>query len=124
MSYGTAHLRLAGVPCDLTVSLGLEGPSAWLSRWSQHSNFHLTFWHAWQGRNVLKKEPMSKEVEENDIFVFNESFTSKFYKVKIGVVSAQKESEPEKQETRLKVWRRHYAASRATDAWRCMLPSM
>lgn len=56
-----------------------------------------------QGRNVLRKEPMSKEVEDEDVFIFNEGFQSKFYKVKIGTVSAQKESEPEKQETRLKV---------------------
>ncbi|KAK9804506.1 hypothetical protein WJX73_000815 [Symbiochloris irregularis] len=56
-----------------------------------------------KGRNVLRKEPMGKEVEETDVFHFNEAFTSKFYKVKIGTVSAQKESEPEKQETRLKV---------------------
>ena len=60
-----------------------------------------------QGRNVLRKEPMSKEVEESDVFIFNEGFHSKFYKVKIGTVSAQKESEPEKQETRLKVGRGH-----------------
>ena len=59
-----------------------------------------------QGRNVLRKEPMSKDVEETDTFSFNEAFTSKFFKVKIGTISAQKESEPEKQETRIKVrWR-------------------
>ena len=56
-----------------------------------------------QGRNVLRKEPMSKEVEETDSFSFNEAFQSKFFKVKIGTISAQKESEPEKQETRIKV---------------------
>ncbi|KAI7979060.1 Cullin-3A [Camellia lanceoleosa] len=44
-----------------------------------------------KGKNVLRKEPMSKE------------FTSKLYKVKIGTVVAQKESEPEKQETRQRV---------------------
>eukprot|EP00252_Welwitschia_mirabilis_P001892 TRINITY_DN1185_c0_g1_i1.p1 TRINITY_DN1185_c0_g1~~TRINITY_DN1185_c0_g1_i1.p1 ORF type:complete len:733 (-),score=125.87 TRINITY_DN1185_c0_g1_i1:316-2514(-) len=56
-----------------------------------------------KGRNVLGKEPMSKEIGETDIFYFNEKFSSKFYKVKIGTVAAQKESEPEKQETRQKV---------------------
>lgn len=56
-----------------------------------------------QGRNVLRKEPMSKDVEETDMFSFNEAFSSKFFKVKIGTISAQKESEPEKQETRIKV---------------------
>ena len=56
-----------------------------------------------QGRNVLKKEPMSKDINESDSFLYNSSFHSKFYKVKIGTVSAQKETEPEKQETRQKV---------------------
>lgn len=56
-----------------------------------------------KGKNVLRKEPISKEVNEEDLFYFNEKFSSKFYKVKIGTVSAQKESEPEKQETRQKV---------------------
>ncbi len=56
-----------------------------------------------QGRNVLRKEPMSKDINEGDRFEFNSSFHSKFYKVKIGTVSAQKETEPEKQETRQKV---------------------
>ena len=46
---------------------------------------------------------MSKDINETDSFVYNSSFHSKFYKVKIGTVSAQKETEPEKQETRQKV---------------------
>ena len=37
------------------------------------------------------------------MFIFNDKFSSKFFKVKIGTVVAQKESEPEKQETRQKV---------------------
>ncbi|WIA11985.1 hypothetical protein OEZ85_012066 [Tetradesmus obliquus] len=56
-----------------------------------------------KGKNVLRKEPMSKEVEEGDSFSFNEAFSSKLYKIKIGTVSAQKEGEMEKQETRHKV---------------------
>lgn len=56
-----------------------------------------------KGKNVLKKEPMSKDVGEDDTFVVNDKFASKFYKVKIGTVVAQKESEPEKQETRQRV---------------------
>ncbi|KAJ0729472.1 putative cullin protein, neddylation [Helianthus annuus] len=56
-----------------------------------------------KGKNVLRKEPMSKDVSENDSFFFNDSFSSKLYKVKIGTVVAQKESEPEKQETRQRV---------------------
>nr|GMD55406.1 cullin-3A-like isoform X1 [Ipomoea batatas] len=56
-----------------------------------------------KGKNVLRKEPMSKDIVEDDSFFFNEKFTSKFFKVKIGTVVAQKESEPEKQETRQRV---------------------
>ncbi|XVE53253.1 hypothetical protein DITRI_Ditri02bG0189200 [Diplodiscus trichospermus] len=56
-----------------------------------------------KGKNVLRKEPMSKDIGEDDAFFVNDKFTSKFYKVKIGTVAAQKESEPEKQETRQRV---------------------
>lgn len=56
-----------------------------------------------RGKNVLRKEPMSKDISEDDVFVFNDNYSSKFYKVKISTVAAQKESEPEKQETRQKV---------------------
>ncbi|XP_071692307.1 cullin-3A-like [Rutidosis leptorrhynchoides] len=56
-----------------------------------------------KGKNVLRKEPMSKDIVEDDTFFFNDKFSSKFYKVKIGTVVAQKESEPEKQETRQRV---------------------
>ncbi|THU69714.1 hypothetical protein C4D60_Mb08t17290 [Musa balbisiana] len=56
-----------------------------------------------KGKNVLRKEPMSKDIAEDDAFYFNDKFMSKFFKVKIGTVAAQKESEPEKQETRQRV---------------------
>lgn len=56
-----------------------------------------------KGKNVLRKEPMSKDIGEEDAFFVNDKFASKFYKVKIGTVVAQKESEPEKQETRQRV---------------------
>ncbi|XP_047959962.1 cullin-3A-like [Salvia hispanica] len=56
-----------------------------------------------KGKNVLRKEPMSKDIGEDDVFSVNDSFTSKLRKVKIGTVVAQKESEPEKQETRQRV---------------------
>jgi cullin 3 len=56
-----------------------------------------------KGKNVLRKEPMSKDISEDDTFYFNDKFTSKLVKVKIGTVMAQKESEPEKQETRQRV---------------------
>ncbi|KAI3467361.1 hypothetical protein Pfo_024024 [Paulownia fortunei] len=54
-------------------------------------------------KNVLRKEPMSKDIGEDDAFSVNDNFTSKLRKVKIGTVVAQKESEPEKQETRQRV---------------------
>eukprot|EP01023_Acetabularia_acetabulum_P015500 TRINITY_DN1752_c0_g1_i3.p1 TRINITY_DN1752_c0_g1~~TRINITY_DN1752_c0_g1_i3.p1 ORF type:complete len:734 (-),score=134.21 TRINITY_DN1752_c0_g1_i3:274-2475(-) len=56
-----------------------------------------------RGKNVLKKIPASKEVNDDDRFSFNEGFQSKLYKVKIGTISAQKETEPEKLETRNRV---------------------
>mmetsp|Transcript_24421 Transcript_24421/g.53296 ORF Transcript_24421/g.53296 Transcript_24421/m.53296 type:complete len:740 (-) Transcript_24421:186-2405(-) len=56
-----------------------------------------------KGKNVLRKEPMSKDISDDDVFHFNENFKSKLIKVKIGTVAAQKESDPEKQETRQKV---------------------
>lgn len=56
-----------------------------------------------KGKNVLRKDPMSKDIGEEDAFSINDNFTSKLRKVKIGTVVAQKESEPEKQETRQRV---------------------
>ncbi|GKV08719.1 hypothetical protein SLEP1_g20313 [Rubroshorea leprosula] len=56
-----------------------------------------------KGKNVLRKEPMSKDIADSDAFFFNDKFTSKFFKVKIGTVVAQRESEPENQETRQRV---------------------
>lgn len=34
-----------------------------------------------KGKNVLRKEPMSKEISETDVFHFNENFQSKLIKV-------------------------------------------
>ncbi|GLC32977.1 Cullin-3A [Pleodorina starrii] len=56
-----------------------------------------------KGRNVLRKEPASKDVLETDVFYFNDKFTSKLIKVKISTVAATKEGENEKAETRQKV---------------------
>lgn len=38
---------------------------------------------------MLRKEPMSKDVKPGDAFSVNDAFTSKLYKVKIGMVTAQ-----------------------------------
>ncbi|WOK93273.1 cullin-3A-like [Canna indica] len=56
-----------------------------------------------RGKNILCKDPMSKDISEDDHFSVNDKFISKFFKVKIGTVATQKESEPEKQETRQRV---------------------
>ena len=52
---------------------------------------------------ILTKEPKGREVDENDTFSFNRDFTAKHLKFKVGTVSAAKENEVEKQETRQKV---------------------
>ena len=56
-----------------------------------------------KGKNVLRKEPMGREVGEGDVFSFNEHFRSKLTRVTIGTVKAQRETEPEKRETRERV---------------------
>ncbi|PKU70591.1 cullin-3A-like [Dendrobium catenatum] len=56
-----------------------------------------------RGKNVLNKNPMSKDIAEEDAFMVNDKFSSKFFKVRIGTVAARKESESEKQETRQRV---------------------
>jgi len=52
---------------------------------------------------ILTKEPKGRDVDETDTFHFNAEFTSKQLRFKVGTVSAQRESEAEKQETRQKV---------------------
>ncbi|KAF5772440.1 putative cullin protein, neddylation [Helianthus annuus] len=49
-----------------------------------------------EGKNVLRKEPVSKDIREDNVFFFNDKFSSEFYRVKI----AQMEPELEKQEVR------------------------
>ncbi|CAG9464362.1 unnamed protein product [Pedinophyceae sp. YPF-701] len=52
-----------------------------------------------KGRNVLRKEPMSKDVREGDVFSVNDKFESKLKRVRIGMVAAQREGERERQQT-------------------------
>ncbi len=54
-------------------------------------------------QRILLKEPKVKEIQSNDIFTVNDSFTSKLIRVKINTISAKGESDPERQETRIKV---------------------
>ncbi|KAG9883318.1 Cullin-domain-containing protein, partial [Aureobasidium melanogenum] len=46
---------------------------------------------------ILVKEPMSKDIKPTDRFSFNEKFTSKFIKVKVGVVTAGNKVENDKE---------------------------
>jgi len=52
---------------------------------------------------ILRKEPVGRDVDDTDSFSFNEEFSAKQLRFKVGTVSAQKENEAEKQETRQKV---------------------
>ena len=36
---------------------------------------------------MLRKAPLGKEIEEGDVFSVNDSFSSKFYKVKVGAAA-------------------------------------
>jgi len=54
-------------------------------------------------RNVLLKEPKSREVNDDDVFTVNDNFTSKTVKVKLMAVSSTKEGEQEQTDTRAKV---------------------
>lgn len=53
---------------------------------------------------ILVKEPMSKDVKPTDRFSFNEGFSGKFVKIKVGVVSSgnKVESDRERRETEKK----------------------
>ena len=55
---------------------------------------------ATQGKNVLRKEPMSKDISDTDSFVFNDKFTSKLVKVKISTIAATKVSSPKQPQSR------------------------
>lgn len=54
-------------------------------------------------RRVGLSGEKSKDIEPNDVFAVNDSFTSRLYRVKIQTVLVKGESEPERQETRSKV---------------------
>lgn len=54
-------------------------------------------------QRILLKEPKAKEILSSDTFCVNNGFTSKLIRVKINTVSAKGESDPERQETRVKV---------------------
>ncbi|KAF2402387.1 Cullin-domain-containing protein [Trichodelitschia bisporula] len=51
---------------------------------------------------ILRKEPMSREVNETDRFFFNEGFTSQFKKVKVGLIAMRNRAETvaEQEETK------------------------
>lgn len=55
------------------------------------------------GQRVLQKEPKNKEIESNDRFSINDSFSSKLFRVKINPITAKVETDPEREQTRTKV---------------------
>lgn len=53
---------------------------------------------------ILLKKPMSKDVRSTDVFSFNDGFTSKFTRIKVGMVAANRaENEKERKDTNEKV---------------------
>jgi cullin 3 len=55
-------------------------------------------------QRILTKEPRAREILPSDMFCVNDGFTSKLIRVKINTVSSKSgESDPERQETRVKV---------------------
>jgi cullin 3 len=54
-------------------------------------------------QRIFLKEPKTKEIQSNDRFFINDSFTSKLFRVKINPITAKTETDPERQETRNKV---------------------
>jgi cullin 3 len=54
-------------------------------------------------QRIFLKEPKTKDIQSNDRFIINDSFTSKLYRVKINPITAKTENDPERQETRNKV---------------------
>jgi cullin 3 len=52
---------------------------------------------------VLVKEPRGRQIQGSDTFAFNDDFSCKNRRIKIQMVSAQKENEEEKSETRTRI---------------------
>ncbi|CAM6082865.1 unnamed protein product [Calypogeia fissa] len=56
-----------------------------------------------EGKNVLVKEPMTKDVTDGDVFLFNDNFVSESDKIMLSALVDQKESEFENQALRQEV---------------------
>lgn len=52
---------------------------------------------------VLTKQPAVREICDSDVFTFNDAFTCRNRRIKIQMVSARKENDEEKRETRTKI---------------------
>lgn len=52
---------------------------------------------------VLTKQPTTRNISDSDVFSFNNDFTCRSRRIKIQMVSARKENEVEKRETRIKI---------------------
>jgi cullin 3 len=46
---------------------------------------------------ILRKQPMSRDVKETDVFFFNESFKSDYRRLKVGVIAANNRAETERE---------------------------
>ena len=55
---------------------------------------------------ILRKDPVGREVEDGDSFSFNEEFSAKQLRFKVGTVSAQKENERRRSRRRGRRWTR------------------
>lgn len=54
-------------------------------------------------QRILSKEPRGRDILPSDVFFVNDGFSSKLIRVKISTVTAKGETDPERQETRVKV---------------------
>lgn len=52
---------------------------------------------------LLRKEPMSKDIRPDDRFYYNENFSSKYLRIRVGVIANRAETEKERKETGNKV---------------------
>ena len=57
-----------------------------------------------RSKQILRKEPMSRDVKPDDKFFFNDKFESQFFKIKVGVVAGTNrvENDEERRETQKK----------------------
>ena len=74
---------------------------------------------------LLRKDPMSKDVKPTDRFFYNDAFTSKYTRLKVGVVANRAETDKERKETVEKVdeTRSHQVEAAIVRIMKYVLPS-